>query len=57
MATIVNVALSLIMIPALGIVGAALGVTASLIVWNVILALWVYRRLSIHSTALGRMKN
>jgi O-antigen/teichoic acid export membrane protein len=52
---ILNISLNLIMIPSLGMVGTALAVSSSLIVWNVLLALWVYRRLAIHSTALGRI--
>ena len=51
-----NVVLNLIMIPSLGMMGAAFAVTISLIVWNVWLAYWVYRRLAIHSTALGRIR-
>jgi O-antigen/teichoic acid export membrane protein len=52
---ILNISLNLIMIPSLGMVGTALAVAGSLIVWNVLLARWVYRRLAIHSTALGRI--
>jgi len=53
---ILNVAVNLVMIPSFGMVGAALGVTGGLIVWNVLLMFWVYRRLAIHTTALGRLK-
>jgi O-antigen/teichoic acid export membrane protein len=50
-----NVLLNLIMIPSLGIAGAALAVAGSLFVWNVLLSVCVHRRLGIHTTVLGRI--
>ena len=50
-----NIVLNLILIPPLGMLGTALAVTVNLIAWNVLLAVWVHRRLGIHSTALGRI--
>lgn len=54
--SILNLTLNLILIPSLSLVGTALAVTISIIVWNIVLTVWVYRRLAIHSTALGRIK-
>ena len=53
---IINVSLNAVLIPAWGLDGAAVATTSSLIIWNVVLAIWVYRRLGIHSTALGRIR-
>jgi O-antigen/teichoic acid export membrane protein len=50
-----NVVLNLIMIPSFGMMGSALAVAGSLIVWNVLLAVQVYRRLGIHATTFGRV--
>jgi O-antigen/teichoic acid export membrane protein len=50
-----NVVLNLIMIPSLGIMGSALAVAISLIVWNILLAVQVYRRLGIRATTFGRV--
>lgn len=52
---VLNITLNLIMIPSLGVMGTALAVAASMIVWNVLVAVWVYRRLGIHPTALGKI--
>jgi O-antigen/teichoic acid export membrane protein len=54
-AAILNITMNLIMIPSLGMVGTALGVTISVIVWNIVLAVCVKRRLGIYSTAAGRL--
>jgi len=49
----VNLLLSAVLIPPLGMIGAAVSSTASLIAWNLILVVWVRRRLGIGSTCLG----
>lgn len=46
-ATVINVALNGALIPAYGLMGAALATASSTVVWNVILARDVYRRLDI----------
>lgn len=51
-----NLVLNLTMIPFWGLAGAALAVTISLIVSNILLAVWVKRRLGIHSTAVGKVR-
>jgi len=54
-AAVVNVALNAILIPLWGMNGAATATAASLVVWNVILAMQVVRRLGIYPTTLGRI--
>jgi O-antigen/teichoic acid export membrane protein len=54
-AAVVNVILGFLLIPVWGGVGAALATTTSLVTWNVLLAIWVYRRLGIRATALGAL--
>jgi O-antigen/teichoic acid export membrane protein len=49
-----NVLLNIILIPHWGVEGAAAATASSTILWNILLAKWVYKRLGIHSTALGR---
>jgi O-antigen/teichoic acid export membrane protein len=51
--TILNAALNLLLIPRWGIEGAAIASTAGVIMRNAVAALFAYRRLQIHSTALG----
>lgn len=51
-----NVVLNALLIPSLGVEGAAIATTAGLVVWNTLLAVWVYRKLGIYSTALGRIR-
>lgn len=50
-----NVILNAAMIPAWGLEGAAAATASSIIIWNVLLALRVYQRLGIYSTAFGRL--
>jgi O-antigen/teichoic acid export membrane protein len=50
---VVNVALNLLLIPAMGMEGAAVATAASMVLWNVWLFLLVRRRLGIHSLFLG----
>jgi len=54
-AAVVNVALNAILIPLWGMNGAATATATSLVVWNLILAVQVVRRLGIYPTALGRI--
>lgn len=50
-----NVGLNVLLIPHWGLAGAAAATATSTIVWNVLLAIWVYKKLGIHATALGRI--
>jgi len=52
---VLNVVLNATLIPKWGLTGAAIATTSSMMVWNILLAIWVYRRLRIHSTALGEI--
>ena len=52
-----NLLLSALFIPLWGASGAAVATASSLIVWNVLLALFVWKRLGIATTALGRIGN
>jgi len=51
--TILNAALNLLLIPRWGIEGAAIASTASIVMRNAVAGFFAYRRLQIHSTALG----
>jgi len=51
----VNIVLNSTFIPVWGIEGAACATAISMIVWNILLVIWVYKRLGIHSTVLGRL--
>jgi O-antigen/teichoic acid export membrane protein len=53
---ILNIFLNAVLIPLWGIEGAAIATASSIIVWNILLAIWVYKRLNIHSTAFGRIR-
>jgi O-antigen/teichoic acid export membrane protein len=55
-AAVANIALNALLIPPLGIAGAAAATTASLIIWNILLAVRAYQRTGIHTTALGRLQ-
>jgi len=55
-AAFLNVVLNAVLIPLWGIEGAALASAASLITWNILLAVLVRRRLGLHSTALGPLE-
>lgn len=56
LAAIVNGGLCMILIPAWGINGAATAMTASLLIWNIVLAVYLWRRTGLHATALGRIR-
>lgn len=53
--TVVNVVLSLALIPFWGLEGAAVATTLSLIAWNLLMAILVYKRLHLYSTVLGQI--
>jgi O-antigen/teichoic acid export membrane protein len=48
-----NITLNLTLIHSWGLAGTALAVTISIIVWNMVMAVYVKRRLGIHATAVG----
>lgn len=50
-----NAILSVLLIPMWGFEGAAIASSVSLVLWNLVLAVWVYRRIGIHTTALGNI--
>ncbi|MBA2556467.1 MAG: oligosaccharide flippase family protein [Chloroflexi bacterium] len=52
---VLNVVLNLLLVPQFGATGAAVAHASSMAIWNILLAIAVYRRLGIHSTALGRI--
>lgn len=52
-AAMVNVVVTAALIPSFGVEGAAIGTTASMVLWNVSLAVTARRRIGIDSTALG----
>lgn len=50
-----NVALNAALIPPLGIEGAAIATATSTVVLNLLLAVWVYRKVGIYPTAFGKL--
>jgi len=52
---VLNIFLNIILIPEWGAEGAAIATSSSIIIRNILSAIWVYKRLGIHSTALGRI--
>lgn len=48
-----NVALNALLVPRLGIEGAALATATSTVVWNSLLAYWVYKKLGIYPAFIG----
>ncbi|MCL7945113.1 flippase [Marinobacter sp. ATCH36] len=52
MAVLVNVLLCIVLIPNFGAVGAAIAVSISIVVWNLVLAYFVVKKLDIRPTAL-----
>ncbi|MGM0452724.1 MAG: lipopolysaccharide biosynthesis protein [Thermodesulfobacteriota bacterium] len=54
-AAVVNVVLNVILIPVWGAAGAALATSAGLLVWNVVLAVWLYRDTGIVSVFRPRL--
>ena len=52
---VANIILNAALIPKWGLEGAAFASAASMILWNVWLSVLAYKRLGVHSTALGRL--
>lgn len=50
---IVNVSLNYILVPKLGMNGAAIATGVSIVVWNGLLAYWTVKKTGLHCTALG----
>jgi len=48
-----NLVLALLLIPAYGLMGAAVAATVSMVVWNVVLLVLTVRAVGVHPTALG----
>jgi len=53
--TVLNVTLNAFLIPWRGIEGAAIATSSSMILWNLLLGIKVYKRLGIDPTALGQI--
>lgn len=51
-----NIALNAVLIPKLGLEGAAIAALSSLVIWNTILVVCAYRKLGINPTAVGKFK-
>jgi len=54
--TLLNIVLNLVLIPNWGLVGAASATTLSLISWNVLLVIWVHKKIGINATVFCRFK-
>jgi O-antigen/teichoic acid export membrane protein len=48
--TLINVALNILLIPFLSSLGAAIATSSSLVIWNVLLSIWLYKKTGIVST-------
>jgi len=55
LSAIINISLSLLLVPMYGINGAAIASVVSLVVWNVLLSFLATMRLGIHTTPLGKV--
>lgn len=53
--SLISVVLNAILIPQFGIEGAATATAISIALQNIILAVWVYKQLGIHTTAFGKL--
>lgn len=53
--TAINTLLCIILIPKLGIMGAAWAATCSMVTWNILLLILVQRRLGLHATVFGKI--
>lgn len=53
MSAVLNIILNALLIPRWGLEGAAIATASSTVFWNVLLTLWIVKRVDIHSTALG----
>ncbi len=52
---VLNIALNVVLIPLWGIEGAAVATGVSMITWNALYVVWVYKKLGYHTTALGKI--
>jgi O-antigen/teichoic acid export membrane protein len=52
---LLGIIMNAFLIPKWGMEGAAIATATRMILWNILLAIWVYKRLGIHSTALGKI--
>jgi O-antigen/teichoic acid export membrane protein len=52
---LLNIILNATLIPLWGIEGAATATASSMTLWNILLAIWVYKRLGIHTTPFGKI--
>ncbi|MDQ1274267.1 MAG: hypothetical protein QG591_2897 [Planctomycetota bacterium] len=53
---VLNIILNAMLIPKWSMTGAATATASSMIIWNILLAVLVYKAIGIHSTALGIVK-
>ena len=53
-AGIANVVLNALLIPIWGTIGAAAATSLSIMLWNILLAAWLYQRLGLTTTAIGQ---
>lgn len=53
---VMNVVLNVLLVPPWGIEGAALATSGSIILWTLLMSVWVYRRIGIRSTVLGKIR-
>jgi len=54
--TFINIILNFMLIPKWGMEGAAVATSCSMLVWNILLVIWAYNKIGIHSTVLGKIK-
>jgi O-antigen/teichoic acid export membrane protein len=53
---LVNLLLGALLIPRWGLEGAAFSAASSMVLWNILMAVAVYRRVGIHCSLLGRLR-
>lgn len=55
LSAIITILLNLVLIPFWGLEGTAIATASTTILWNILMAILLYKRLGIHCTALGRI--
>jgi O-antigen/teichoic acid export membrane protein len=55
LSAIITILLNLVLIPRWGLEGTAIATASTTILWNILMAVLLYKRLGIHCTALGRI--
>ncbi len=55
LSAIITILLNLVLIPLWGLEGTAIATASTTILWNILMAVLLYKRLGIHCTALGRI--